>query len=84
MAQTTRAGRARIVMRRHDPVVLRLLSSPSQLQKALTNEFAEPQPEKINIKMATNRAAYLDEAGKLLRVGDAQMPKPGPDDIVVK
>jgi D-arabinose 1-dehydrogenase-like Zn-dependent alcohol dehydrogenase len=34
--------------------------------------------------MAYNKAAWLDEAGKPLRVAEADMPKPGPDDIVVK
>ena len=40
--------------------------------------------QKANLAMASNKAAYLDEAGKPLRVGGADMPKPGPDDIVVK
>lgn len=34
--------------------------------------------------MASNQAAWLDEGGKKLRVGSAEMPKPGADDIVIK
>ena len=32
----------------------------------------------------SNQAAWLREAGKPLEVGDATMPSPGPDEIVVR
>lgn len=34
--------------------------------------------------MASNRAAWLDEKNSKLRVGDAPMPQPGPEEIVIK
>ena len=34
--------------------------------------------------MASNQAAWLDGAGKQLRIAEAPMPKPGPDQVVIK
>ena len=34
--------------------------------------------------MATNKAAWLDEKDTPFRVGEAPMPDPGPDEIVIK
>lgn len=34
--------------------------------------------------MVTNKAAYLDEKGATLRVGEAPMPTPGPGEVVIK
>lgn len=34
--------------------------------------------------MTSNKTAWLDGAGKPLRIADSEIPKPGPDDIVVK
>ena len=34
--------------------------------------------------MATNKSAYLDGAGKPLRIADSAIPSPGPDDIIVQ
>lgn len=35
-------------------------------------------------RMASNKAAFFDKTGIPLRIGDAPIPQPGPDDIVVK
>lgn len=34
--------------------------------------------------MTSNKSAFLDAVGKPLRVGEAPMPEPGPDDIIVQ
>lgn len=34
--------------------------------------------------MSSNQAAWLDGAGKKLRVAEAELPKPGADDIVIR
>lgn len=65
-----------------------LYASPQQLRQDYMKIFrsiaSNFNRKKRDLTMASNKAAYLDEAGKHLRVGDADMPKPGPDDIVVK
>lgn len=42
------------------------------------------EPNNPRKTMASNKAAWLDGKKHKLRIGDAEMPKPGPDDIVVK
>lgn len=34
--------------------------------------------------MASNQAAWLDGKGSRLRVGDAPIPKPTPDNVIIK
>ena len=65
-----------------------LYASPQQLFQGCMEIFksiaSNFNRKKADLSMASNKAAYLDEAGKPLRVGDADMPKAGPDDIVMK
>lgn len=34
--------------------------------------------------MATNQAAWLDAAATPFRIGESPIPKPGPDEVVIK